>query len=45
MGAHGGIGGEQNEPFAVWNKDTRFDFGAVNNSCKIYEFLYNNYVD
>ena len=45
MGAHGGIGGEQNEPFAVWNKGIPFDFGAVNNSCKIYEFLYNNYVD
>jgi hypothetical protein len=45
MGAHGGIGGEQNEPFAVWNKDIPFDFGAVNNSCKIYEFLYNNYVE
>ncbi len=45
MGAHGGIGGEQNEPFAVWNKDIPFDFGAVNNSCKIYEFLYNSYVE
>jgi len=45
MGAHGGIGGEQNEPFAVWAKNTRFDFGAVDNSCKIYEFLYNNYVE
>ena len=45
MGAHGGIGGEQNEPFAVWNKGIPFDFGAVNNSCKIYEFLYNNYVE
>jgi hypothetical protein len=44
MGAHGGIGGEQNEPFAVWNKDVPFDFGTVNNSCKIYKFLYNNYV-
>ncbi|MHB1660531.1 MAG: alkaline phosphatase family protein [bacterium] len=44
MGAHGGIGGEQNNPFAVWNKNISFDFGAVNNSCKIYEFLYNNYI-
>ncbi|MCL4428443.1 MAG: alkaline phosphatase family protein, partial [Deltaproteobacteria bacterium] len=44
MGAHGGIGGEQNKPFAVWSKNVPLDFGAVNNSCKIYEFLYNNYV-
>jgi hypothetical protein len=44
MGAHGGIGGEQNEPFAVWSGSVPFDFSTVNNSCKIYEFLYNNYV-
>ncbi|MFW0884106.1 alkaline phosphatase family protein [Candidatus Acidulodesulfobacterium sp. H_13] len=44
MGAHGGIGGEQNIPFAVWQKSISLDFRAVNNSCKIYEFLYNNYV-
>lgn len=44
MGAHGGIGGEQNEPFSAWNEDILFDFHKVNNSCKIYEFLYNNYV-
>ncbi len=44
MGAHGGIGGEQNDPFAVWSKDVPFDFASVNNSCKIYEFLYNKYV-
>ncbi len=44
MGAHGGIGGEQNNPFAVWGKNVLLDFGKVNNSCKIYEFLYNNYV-
>ncbi len=43
MGAHGGIGGEQNVPFAVWRNDIPFDFATVNNSCKIYEFLYNNY--
>lgn len=44
MGAHGGIGGEQNVPFAVWGKDVPFDFAGVDNSCKIYEFLYNKYV-
>ena len=44
MGAHGGIGGEQNEPFAVWSKSIPFNFGDINNSCKIYDFLYNNYV-
>ncbi len=44
LGAHGGIGGKQNMPFAVWHSSTPFAFGSVNNSCKIYEFLYNNYV-
>lgn len=45
MGAHGGIGGEQNMPFAVWHNSVPFDFGKVNNPCKIYDFLYNEYVD
>lgn len=44
LGAHGGIGGKQNMPFAVWHNSIPFDFGSVNNSCKIYEFLYNSYV-
>ena len=44
MGAHGGIGGEQNKPFAVWNKSLRFNFSDVNNSCKIHDFLYNEYI-
>ena len=45
MGAHGGIGGEQNKPFAVRNSSVRFDFTEVNNSCKIYDFLYNEYIN
>ena len=44
LGAHGGIGGKQNVPFAAWHSGTPFAFGSVNNSCQIYEFLYNNYV-
>lgn len=44
LGAHGGAGGEQNIPFAVYHKDIKFNFANVNNSCQIYEFLYNNYV-
>ncbi len=44
LGAHGGIGGKQNMPFAVWHSSMPFAFESVNNSCKIYEFLYNNYV-
>jgi len=38
MGAHGGIGGEQNMPFAVWQDSVPFDFGKVNNPCKFMIF-------
>ncbi len=44
FGAHGGAGGEQNIPFAVYSESIRFNFGEINNSCQIYDFLYNNYV-
>jgi hypothetical protein len=44
LGAHGGAGGEQNIPFAVYPESLNFDFSSVNNSCQIYDFLYNNYV-
>lgn len=44
LGAHGGIGGEQNMPFAIWGNEVPLEFGSINNSCQIYDFLYNNYV-
>ncbi len=44
LGAHGGAGGEQNIPFAVYPETLNFDFASVNNACQIYDFIYNNYV-